>query len=259
MPVLFDNLVFDWWDQDEWIKWHKDHWTISILITATYLLIIGGIRQWMVNRKPFNLKVPLIVWNTLLAIFSTIGALQSCYNAFWAIKDKGLINGLCDNSFMQEKAALFCGWLFAWSKVFELGDTLFLALRRKPLTLLHVYHHSITLIVCFYLYPTETAICRWTATLNFTVHSFMYLYFAITACGYRIPSAFAKALTIAQLGQMIAGILICIVHITMISAGLPCHGKIDLSLITIGVYFSYAILFAHLYVQKYSNKSRKSQ
>lgn len=259
MPVLFPNLVLDSWNQDQWLKWHRDYWTISIPFTAIYLLTIGGLRHWMANRKPFNLRIPLILWNTSLAIFSIVGALQCGSNAFWVFKDNGFIGGLCDNSFMKEKVALFWGWLFAWSKAFELGDTLFLVLRRKPLTLLHVYHHSVTLLVCFYLYPTETAICRWTATINFIVHSFMYLYFALTAIGYRIPSHFAKALTMAQLGQMILGIIISIIHITMISNGLPCHGRLDLSLITIGVYFSYAILFAHLYVQKYSNKSRKSQ
>ena len=46
--------------------------------------------------------------------------------------------------------------LFALSKVAELGDTIFIVLRKQNLIFLHWYHHILTLIHCWNSYAEQT-------------------------------------------------------------------------------------------------------
>ncbi len=60
------------------------------------------------------------------------------------------------------------------SKVAELGDTILIVLRKKPLIFLHWYHHVLTLNYGVLSYMEGTAFNSWIVWLNFTVHAFMY-------------------------------------------------------------------------------------
>ncbi|XP_053203253.1 elongation of very long chain fatty acids protein 6-like [Panonychus citri] len=256
MPALI-NIAPDWFDPVQSSEWIKTNWTICLPFVVIYLITVYGLQHWMTNRKPFNTKRSLVIWNSLLAIFSTAGAIQAIYDSYMTLKVHGLAKGLCDNSFLSDKYVLFIGWLFIWSKIVEFGDTIFIVLRRKPLQFLQVYHHATTCICCFFYYSTGTAICRWTLCMNFTVHSFMYSYFAIVGMGYRVPRPFAMILTSAQLSQMLIGMGINIYHINRLLAGIPCASSIGLASFSITVYCSYAILFAHMFMVKYfSTKSK---
>lgn len=46
--------------------------------------------------------------------------------------------------------ASFWACMFAFSKIAELGDTLFLVLRKRPVIFLHWYHHAVVLIYCWH-------------------------------------------------------------------------------------------------------------
>jgi hypothetical protein len=41
--------------------------------------------------------------------------------------------------------------------------------------------------------------------MNFTVHAFMYSYYALKAMNYRVPRFVSMAITVAQLSQMVGG------------------------------------------------------
>ena len=47
--------------------------------------------------------------------------------------------------------------LMTLSKLVELGDTIFIVLRKQPLVFLHWYHHISTLIYCWNSYSEQTA------------------------------------------------------------------------------------------------------
>lgn len=68
-------------------------------------------------------------------------------------------------------------WLFCLSKFAELGDTVLIVLRKKPLIFLHWYHHVLTLNYGIISYTHHTPYNTWIIWLNFTVHSFMYRLF----------------------------------------------------------------------------------
>lgn len=58
--------------------------------------------------------------------------------------------------------------------MFELMDTIFVVLRKRPLMFLHWYHHVLTMIYAFFSYPLTPGFNRWGIYLNFFVHAFMY-------------------------------------------------------------------------------------
>ena len=81
------------------------------------------------------------------------------------------------------------GWVFALSKIVEFGDTAFIVLRKTPLPFLHWYHHVTVCIFTWYaLTPDPSALSQWFGSMNYTVHTAMYTYYALRTSGYRFPS-----------------------------------------------------------------------
>lgn len=68
----------------------------------------------------------------------------------------------------------YLSFLFCVSKIAELGDTIILVLRKKPLIFLHWYHHVLTLNYGVLSLSEKTPYNTWITWLNFTVHAIMY-------------------------------------------------------------------------------------
>merc|ERR1711870_98735 len=97
----------------------------------------------------------------------------------------GFLNTVCidplsvkTDSSRHPMLALF---LFAFSKIPELGDTAFLILKGKPVRFLQWYHHSTVMLFCWLAIATEDTPGIWFAMTNYTVHAVMYMYFFLTA------------------------------------------------------------------------------
>ncbi|VDM32008.1 unnamed protein product [Toxocara canis] len=138
------------------------------------MLIIFGTKYLMRNRQPFELFYPLNVWNAFLAAFSIAGTVTLLPEFISTISKHGLNASYCKRYDFTRGAKGFWGWMFIVSKLFEMGDTVFLVLRKRPLMFLHWYHHVLTVVYAFYSYPTTPGFNRWGVNLNFFVHAFMY-------------------------------------------------------------------------------------
>lgn len=167
------------------------------------------------------------------------------------------------NSYIEhDRVCGFWTWLFVLSKLPELGDTLFIVLRKQPLIFLHWYHHITVLIYSWYSYTEYTSSARWFIVMNYCVHSVMYSYYALRAMGYKPPRFIPMVITSMQLTQMIVG---CTINLwahdylqTMNSSA--CNISPMNIKLSVAMYFSYFVLFARFFYATYlSPNARKGK
>ncbi len=97
---------------------------------------------------------------------------HSIFNVLTVLSTTYLCNFL---SFIENNRVCgFWTWMFILSKVPELGDTVFIVLRKQKLIFLHWYHHVTVLLYTWYSFAGFVAPGRWFITMNYMVHSIMY-------------------------------------------------------------------------------------
>uniref|UniRef100_A0A670ITT2 Elongation of very long chain fatty acids protein n=1 Tax=Podarcis muralis TaxID=64176 RepID=A0A670ITT2_PODMU len=64
----------------------------------------------------------------------------------YILMTKGLKQSVCDQSFYNGPVSKFWAYAFVLSKAPELGDTIFIVLRKQKLIFLHWYHHITVLL-----------------------------------------------------------------------------------------------------------------
>jgi len=204
----------------------------------------------MLKRQPYDLKIPLGLWNVLLAGFSMVGAFNTVTAFFLVQQTKGLEYEMC-----SAKAELTSPWVFLFcvSKIPELIDTLFIVLRKRELRFLHWYHHVATMWFCWLAWSVLMENGGLFASMNLLVHSVMYSYFALSAFGFRFPDPLRMGITSLQITQMIFGTLIILHNI------IKCNTHPELSTFGLLMYISYAVLFIDLFLKSYVFKEKKSE
>ena len=207
--------------------WVDRYWTASFLIAAVYLAAIPLGKRWMANRPRYELRGPLICWNLALSTFSLVGACRTVPEILRVTRNIGLYHSVCVPRYrFEEKIILrvppltlfalpsyidddkvsgFWSVIFVVSKLPELGDTVFIVLRKQPLMFLHWYHHATVLVYCWYAFADYNASARWFVTMNYSIHTAMYAYYALRAMRFRVPKFVSMAITAAQLIQMVVG------------------------------------------------------
>ena len=93
----------------------------------------------------------LMGWNFGLALFSLGGAVvlvpQLLFGPRTGVLSVGFYESVCSPpAYYGSGYSGFWMMLFVYSKFFELVDTVFLVLRKAPLTTLHMWHHITVLL-----------------------------------------------------------------------------------------------------------------
>lgn len=239
--------------------WMAENWTIAFYYVGIYMVLVFGGQYLMQSRPRFELRGVLSAWNTILAAFSIMGACRTVPEFLHTLTHYGLFHSVCVPSFIeQDKVSGFWTWMFVLSKLPELGDTLFIVLRKQPLIFLHWYHHITVLLYSWFSYTEYTSSARWFIVMNYCVHAVMYSYYALRSMGYSPPKAFAMVITALQLTQMIIGCAINIWAHNLLKYGQSeCHiSSINIKL-SIAMYFSYFVLFARFFYKAYMSPDRR--
>jgi len=145
----------------------------------------------------------------------------------------------------------------------ELLDTVFLTLKKKPLTFLHVFHHAATAALCYTQLDGKTSVQWVVIALNLAVHVLMYYYYYATAGGAKIW--WKKYITTMQITQFVIDIVI--VYFATYShfaylRGFPtigdCSGGVPAALYGCSLLTFYLILFIDFYRRTYNAKPKRS-
>ncbi|KAI8429040.1 hypothetical protein MSG28_007611, partial [Choristoneura fumiferana] len=139
----------------------------------------------MANRKPFELRNVLIVYNLIQTLFSTWIFYEYMMSGWWGHYDFRCQLVDYSRSPMAMRMAATCWWYY-FSKFTEFFDTLFFVLRKKNehVSTLHVIHHGIMpFSVWMGLKFAPGGHSTFFALLNTFVHIVMYFYYMVSAMG----------------------------------------------------------------------------
>merc|ERR1712107_597797 len=105
----------------------------------------------------------------------------------------------------EGRPAMLALSLFCLNQIPELGDTVFLILKRKQVRFLQWYHHAATLLFCWLALATEYTPGIWFAITNYFVHSIMYMYFCLMTFKslQKILKVIAPFITIIQIADVL--------------------------------------------------------
>ncbi|XP_005181233.2 elongation of very long chain fatty acids protein AAEL008004 [Musca domestica] len=210
----------------------------------------------MRNRKPFELKNTLIVYNALQVVFSAV-LVYEFYVSGWGhynYKCEAVNYGTDPKSMRMARAV----YLYYIAKLTELLDTVFFVLRKKErqISFLHLYHHAsmplATLIgVQYFAGGQGTIVCL----VNSFIHIIMYAYYMLAAMGPKVQKYlwWKRYLTILQIVQFV------IVFISTIQIQFQPNCAYN-KIISIGLTLNASLfiyLFSAFYVESYKKENKK--
>ena len=150
--------------------------------------------------------------------------------------------------------------MFVISKAYELGDTVFIILRKQPLIFLHWYHHISVMIYVWYSYTDHTSPGRWFMVMNYTVHSFMYTYYAARAMRFHVARWVNICITSMQISQMVFGLVINVaIYRVKTQGGRYCQQSFENLKYCSLMYLSYFFLFAYFFYVTYLQKKKPTE
>ena len=190
----------------------SENWLIPVVAVALYLLMLFALIPFMQDRPPVQKSLinPVVAaWNLGLSLFSFTGLYFTAPHLYSFLTEHGYRATVCYSA--QWYGHGWCGKMmafFIYSKLFELFDTLWLILKKRPVIFLHSYHHITVLLYCWHSYAARISNGLWFGTMNYAVHSLMYFYYFLMTfeSSRRWAKPFNWVLTTLQTSQMAVGI-----------------------------------------------------
>jgi elongation of very long chain fatty acids protein 6 len=268
-----------------WMHWLDQNAWIPNAFSIGYVVFVFGMKAYLKDKKGFDeeLRLPLAFWSILLAAFSFMGAVRTVPAVLSILEKRGVWHLVCGDTrgeWLAENPAGFWTLLFCLSKIPELGDTVFIVLRKKSLITLHWYHHITVMLFCWHAWATMSLNGIIFAAMNLTVHTVMYGFYAMAAFKMR-PNTFDKFITIGQILQMAVGTAVT-AYVTMDKIfwhpveltwsftppnwvdkyqfqpdGKECYMSVRASLSGCLMYMSYLLFFVEFFYSAYIARDKK--
>ncbi|KAK9096008.1 hypothetical protein Sjap_021505 [Stephania japonica] len=155
------------------------------------------------TSPPSVLRIISAVHSLLLVLLSLTMALGCALSTLTQAPDIRWIFCFPANHTPPRGPVFFWAYIFYLSKILEFGDTALILLSNsiRRLTFLHVYHHSVVLVMCYVWLETSQSLVPVALVTNAAVHVVMYWYYAVCALGGR--PRWKRAVTDLQIGQFV--------------------------------------------------------
>uniref|UniRef100_A0A1L8DYF1 Elongation of very long chain fatty acids protein n=2 Tax=Nyssomyia neivai TaxID=330878 RepID=A0A1L8DYF1_9DIPT len=232
--------------------------TIAISLTYAYFVKVLGPRL-MENRKPFQLRSILIIYNAIQVVFSCWLFYEACVAGWFAGYSLRCQPVDYSMSPMALRMARGCWWYY-FSKFTEFFDTLFFVMRKRydQVSTLHVIHHGIMPVSVWWgVKFTPGGHSSFFGFLNTFVHIIMYAYYMLAAMGPKVQKYlwWKKYLTVIQMIQFI----LVMVHAFQLLFKNDCNYPIAFAYFIGAHAVMFYFLFSGFYRQAYTKKQKDDE
>ncbi|XP_053682256.1 elongation of very long chain fatty acids protein 7 isoform X2 [Sabethes cyaneus] len=240
----------------EWPLMSSPFPTIAISLSYAYFVKVLGPRL-MENRKPFQLRQVLIVYNAIQVAFSTWLFYEACM-AGWMTHYSFRCQPVdYSRSPQAMRMASGCWWYF-FSKFTEFFDTLFFVMRKRydQVSTLHVIHHGIMPVSVWWgvkFIPGGHS--SFFGLLNTFVHIIMYSYYMLAAMGPKVQKYlwWKKYLTLLQMVQFV----LVMVHAFQLLIWNDCKYPAAFAYFIGAHAVMFYFLFSNFYKRAYTSRQAK--
>jgi len=228
-----------------------------LIAVFLYCLGIPMLQRFMKNRQPPPLKYLMIFHNLFLSVASFFVALLIILELM-SFREQGYdwFRLYCALNYQEQQRFLtllyYVNYLL---KYYEFVDTIFLALKHKPIGFLHAYHHPATLVLTWGQLVDATGVQWLIILLNLCVHCVMYFYYGLAAMKIEVP--FKKIVTILQIVQFIIDLFAAYGAWGSHYFRGVCFGTARAGAIGSFILTSYLYLFIDFYDSTYNSKDKK--
>ncbi|XP_034039320.1 elongation of very long chain fatty acids protein 1a [Thalassophryne amazonica] len=230
--------------------------TTILVAYVVFAMYIGP--RLMVNRKPYNLKTPMIIYNLSMVLLNAFIVYEFMMSG-WVTTFTWRCDLIDLSTSPQTLRMIRVSWMFYFSKYIELLDTIFFVLRKKQsqITFLHVFHHSFMPWTWWWGITLTPAggMGSFHAMVNAAVHVIMYFYYGVSAAGPRFQKYlwWKKYMTAIQLIQFI----LVSIHISQYYFMEKCDYQVPLWIHLIWMYgVFFFLLFSNFWIQAYVKGKR---
>lgn len=251
-------------DSSKALEWAGERPAWPAVAVATYAVCVFFGKRWMEDRKPFNWKFAMGAWNLFLCAFSFVCVVRVLPHALHNLsvgKPRDLLCVDPETTYGHGSTGLWIT-LFVASKFVELIDTLFIVAHKKPLMLLHWYHHMSVLVWSWYSFVTRTPSSIIFLLMNASVHTIMYAYYFLTTIRMRPDWLKPKFVTVVQLAQMAFGFFVTAAstyYTRTQTPDNPCDVVIGSLAPCYAMYGSYFALFLRFFLKRYRTQKRNKK
>nr|XP_022906047.1 uncharacterized protein LOC111417878 [Onthophagus taurus] len=229
---------------------------LAILALYLWFCLKAG-PHFMKDRKPFQLRKTLVVYNLIQIILSAIFFNEllmmwlyvydlRCTPVDYSVNPK--------NTYL-----MFIGHTYFLSKISELLDTVFFVLRKKDsqITTLHLYHHTIMVAVSWVVFKYMAGgQAGFVILINSFVHIVMYTYYLLAGLGPKFKKYLTWKKQITQL-QLVQFVILLIYNLQALPR--ECDYPKIMHVFQIVECLIFIYMFSSFYVKAYNTKKQLCQ
>jgi len=229
---------------------------------VAYLTIIYSVLWYTRSRVSLviaqgTIKKLLATHNLILCLASVVMTAGYAYNVVRTMSEFGFYGVYCGVSDEIDSRLYFWTNVFYLSKFYELLDTLFLVVERKPPIFLHVWHHTSVIVLVCKSVQHSLLFAWWTGLNNCFVHIFMYYYYCMRSLNREVW--WRQYITKAQIVQFLIDALTSVPFVYYRMTGNNCSGTWASWAGGNFVGLSFFILFVKFFNDNYKQKKPSKQ
>jgi len=239
---------------DGWFLMSSPFYTLAIC--ASYIYFVKSLGpKLMRDRKPFELRTPIIIYNIVQVVFSIYLVYKGLIHA-WIYRYSLTCQPVDYSDDPDELVVVQMCWWYFFCKLTEFLDTIFFVLRKKndQITNLHVIHHSIMPAAVWWgVKFSPGGHGTFFGMLNTFVHVIMYTYYLVAAMGpqYQKYLWWKKYLTTLQMVQFV----IVFLHTIQLFFN-ECNYPKTIAYAMCFNSVMFMALFTNFYIQAYTKRRR---